>query len=186
MTKYRFKKDAEKSWMIDSDKAIINMSKINEIIFDTELNCKSTHNSIGHFDAIDLGTDFGGEWSLKFFDVVPEETPKNDWRKEPMVYPGKPNTTLLKVGKLKEEQSDFYDQLQKSVLEVTSDVVNKPSHYQFGNYEPVKVIQDWNLSFCLGNTLKYIARAGKKDPLKKKEDLLKAKRYIELELESME
>lgn len=66
------------------------------------------------------------------------------------------------------------------------DVVNKPSHYQFGKYEPVKVIQDWDLSFCLGNVVKYIARAGRKDSSKLIEDLKKAKRYLELELENLE
>jgi hypothetical protein len=151
---------------------IIGLCNEDNTVFDTEKFhvCPSFNSDLG---VIHLGDTFGGDWNLKFFDVVPEQM---ELLTDPTEY----------LGKLKEEQSDFYDQLQKSVLEVTSDVVNKPSHYQFGIYEPVKVIQDWNLSFCLGNTLKYIARAGKKDPLKKKEDLLKAKRYIELELESME
>lgn len=66
---------------------------------------------------------------------------------------------------------------------VSSDVVNAPKHYQFSEFEPVKVIQAWGLSFCLGNVIKYIARAGRKDSSKLIEDLEKAKRYIELELE---
>lgn len=164
MTKYRFKDANDEIFShIRNTKYINIIGLCNEdnTVFDSEKFhiCPSFNSDLG---VIHLGDTFGGDWNLKFFDVVPEQ------------------------GRLKEEQSDFYDQLQKSVLEVTSDVVNKPSHYQFGVYEPVKVIQDWNLSFCLGNTLKYIARAGKKDPTKKKEDLLKAKRYIELELESME
>ena len=75
--------------------------------------------------------------------------------------------------------------LQESVLQSVSDAVNNPSHYQFGKYEPVKVIQDWDLSFCLGNVVKYIARAGRKDSSKLIEDLEKAKRYLELELDDM-
>jgi len=71
--------------------------------------------------------------------------------------------------------------LVKSVV----DPINKPSHYHFSQYEPVKVIQAWGLSFCLGNVVKYIARAGRKDSSKLIEDLEKAKRYIELELESL-
>lgn len=49
-------------------------------------------------------------------------------------------------------------------------------------YEGIKIIQHYNFNFCLGNVLKYILRAGKKteDPL---EDLLKAKYYIEKEIE---
>lgn len=75
--------------------------------------------------------------------------------------------------------------LPKPIPEETMDVVNKPSHYQFSKYEPVKVIQAWDLSFCLGNVVKYIARAGRKDSTKLIEDLEKAKRYIELELENL-
>jgi len=66
---------------------------------------------------------------------------------------------------------------------VSGDVVNAPKHYQFSEFEPVKVIQAWQLSFCLGNVIKYIARAGRKDSSKLIEDLEKAKRYIELEIE---
>ncbi len=56
-----------------------------------------------------------------------------------------------------------------------------PSHYTNGIYEPVKVIRDWKLSFEMGSCLKYINRAGKKGDLV--EDLRKAIRYIELEIE---
>lgn len=37
-----------------------------------------------------------------------------------------------------------------------------PKHYQL-DPQPVKVIDSWGLSFELGNTLKYIARAGRTD-----------------------
>lgn len=53
--------------------------------------------------------------------------------------------------------------------------VNHPSHYADGRkYEPIDVIQDWELDFCLGNTVKYIARAGRKYSNKTIEDLEKA------------
>ena len=46
------------------------------------------------------------------------------------------------------------------------------------------MIRDWQLDFCLGNVVKYIARAGRKgDAL---EDLQKAKQYIEFEIEAIE
>jgi hypothetical protein len=61
-----------------------------------------------------------------------------------------------------------------------------PSHYCDGRkYEPVKVIQDWNLDFCLGNVVKYVARAGRKDGESREKDLLKAKQYLEFELSSI-
>ena len=42
--------------------------------------------------------------------------------------------------------------------------VNHPEHYggKDNIYEAIKVIEAWQLGFCLGNTVKYISRAGKK------------------------
>ena len=57
--------------------------------------------------------------------------------------------------------------------------VNHPDHYlKDSGHEVIEVIQAWKLDFNLGNAVKYIARAGKKDPDKYKEDLLKAVWYI--------
>lgn len=58
------------------------------------------------------------------------------------------------------------------------DAVNHPSHYNSGKFEVAEVIEDWNLDFRLGNAVKYIARAGKKDPAKYVEDLKKAIWYV--------
>ena len=63
--------------------------------------------------------------------------------------------------------------------------VNHPSHYNFGRYEVIDVIDDWKLGFSLGNAVKYIARAGKKDPDKEIEDLKKAAFYINHEIERL-
>ena len=64
------------------------------------------------------------------------------------------------------------------------DNVNKPSHYIEGRkYEPIKVIKDWGLNFNLGNTVKYISRAGRKDVTKTIEDLEKARFYLNAEIE---
>ena len=60
-----------------------------------------------------------------------------------------------------------------------SDNVNHPDHYNFGKIEVIEAITDWNLDFCLGNAVKYIARAGHKDKDKKLEDLSKAIWYIQ-------
>ena len=60
-----------------------------------------------------------------------------------------------------------------------SDTINRPAHYAEGRkYEPIAVIEDWNLGFCLGNAIKYISRAGRKDPAKEIEDLEKAAFYL--------
>jgi hypothetical protein len=62
-----------------------------------------------------------------------------------------------------------------------AEAVNHPKHYGGGDnpYEAIKVIEAWNLDFCLGNTVKYISRAGKKDPTKELEDLNKALWYLQ-------
>lgn len=62
-------------------------------------------------------------------------------------------------------------------------VISNPEHYCFSKYEPKDVIREWNLNFNLGNVVKYVARAGRKG--NKLEDLLKAKQYIEFEIDYM-
>lgn len=69
-----------------------------------------------------------------------------------------------------------------------SDSVNHPPHYggEDDPYEAIKVIEAWDLGFHLGNTVKYISRAGKKDPAKEIEDLKKALWYLERKIETLE
>jgi hypothetical protein len=67
-----------------------------------------------------------------------------------------------------------------------SDAVDHPKHYGgAGNpYEAIHVVEAWSLGFCLGNVVKYIARAGKKgDAL---EDLKKARWYLDREIANLE
>lgn len=56
-----------------------------------------------------------------------------------------------------------------------TDNINHPSHYADGwsnGAEVIDIVE--NLNFCRGNAVKYLARAGKKDPNKELEDLRKA------------
>lgn len=64
-----------------------------------------------------------------------------------------------------------------------NDNVNHPSHYTDGKIEVIDFIEDKGLGFHLGNAVKYIARAGKKDPAKDVEDLEKAGWYLRREIE---
>lgn len=68
------------------------------------------------------------------------------------------------------------------------EAVNHPSHYGGAEnpYEAIKVIRAWELGFSLGNTVKYISRAGKKDPAKTVEDLKKAAWYLAEEIAFLE
>lgn len=65
-------------------------------------------------------------------------------------------------------------------------MVNRPPHYTSGTIEVREAIIDWQLSYCAGNAVKYIARAGKKDPAKHIEDLRKAMSYLEREIKRVE
>jgi hypothetical protein len=69
--------------------------------------------------------------------------------------------------------------------EQKTDAIN-PSHYRTGRWMPIDLIEDKNLDFCLGNALKYISRAGKKDPDKVVEDYKKAIWYLQREKASVE
>ncbi len=66
--------------------------------------------------------------------------------------------------------------------------VNHPSHYGGADnvYEAIKVIDAWELGFALGNTIKYISRAGKKDQSKELEDLKKALWYLQHHINQLE
>jgi hypothetical protein len=69
------------------------------------------------------------------------------------------------------------------------EMVNHPSHYQFGNdktYEVIKIIEVYNFDFHLGNCFKYISRAGKKDSTKELEDLKKAQFYLNRKIQIIE
>ena len=71
-----------------------------------------------------------------------------------------------------------------TIKESTNSSVNHPKHQNVGAIEVIDVIEDWNLNFCLGNAIKYITRCAYKKH--KKEDLEKAKWYIERELKKLE
>ena len=65
------------------------------------------------------------------------------------------------------------------------DMINHPPHYKSGGIETIDFIEAKELNFNLGNCVKYITRCGKKteDPL---QDLLKAKWYLDREINNLE
>lgn len=60
----------------------------------------------------------------------------------------------------------------------------RPDHYggDANPFEPIKIINYYKLGFNIGNVIKYILRAGKKDPSKLLEDLEKARQYLDFEI----
>jgi hypothetical protein len=64
-----------------------------------------------------------------------------------------------------------------------TDPVNHPEHYKAGGIEVIDFIESKDLNYRLGNVVKYISRAGKKDsdPV---QDLEKAAWYLKREIDA--
>lgn len=92
-----------------------------------------------------------------------------------------PETYIINDYKFQREALDSKKSLLKSFFE--NDPVNRPAHYTDGRIEVIDFIEDKKLDFHLGNAVKYISRAGKKDPAKFVEDLQKAIWYINRAIE---
>jgi hypothetical protein len=66
--------------------------------------------------------------------------------------------------------------------QANSDAI-KPDYYQFHGYDVFDIAEHFGLSFPLGNALKYLLRAGKKDSATWEQDLSKCKKCIERAME---
>lgn len=60
----------------------------------------------------------------------------------------------------------------------------RPNHYKDGKIEPIEYIHDHNLDFDLGNAVKYISRAGKKEGADYCSDLRKAIQYLQFAIQN--
>ena len=81
---------------------------------------------------------------------------------------------------------DFIDTLIADNKLTKQDAINHPAYYTDGKIEVSDFIADKNMNFFRGNVVKYVARAGKKDPAREVEDLKKAAWYIGREIERLE
>ena len=68
------------------------------------------------------------------------------------------------------------------VQKLDDNTTSTPTHYQ-GTIQPIDLINAQNLNFNLGNVVKYVCRAGKKQGENVLSDLEKAKNYINYEIE---
>lgn len=74
--------------------------------------------------------------------------------------------------------------IKERAQSTNSDNVSHPPHYANGWSNGAEVIDlTEHLSFCAGNVLKYVCRAGRKDSDKHVEDLEKARWYLDREIE---
>jgi Protein of unknwon function (DUF3310) len=74
------------------------------------------------------------------------------------------------------------------VTATATEAVDHPLHYggEDDPYEAIKVIEAWGLGFHLGNTVKYISRAGKKSGQSLLQDLKKARWYLDRWIKKLE
>ena len=91
-----------------------------------------------------------------------------------------------------DENTDFisaFEPTSKKVEKTLDDKVNHPSHYTYGDIEIMdfieQVTKDYKpeLAFAIGNAIKYISRANRKNG---KEDLDKARWYLNRAFEKWE
>lgn len=83
-----------------------------------------------------------------------------------------------------EGNSIVIKELDSTETRENSDSVSHPPHYANGWSNGAEVIDlTEHLSFCAGNVVKYVCRAGRKDPDKHVEDLEKARWYLDREIE---
>jgi hypothetical protein len=73
--------------------------------------------------------------------------------------------------------------VQIEMFEPKADPVNHPAHYKVGGIETIDFIEAKKLNYNLGNVVKYLTRADHKG--NRKQDLEKAKWYLERELSTM-
>lgn len=83
-----------------------------------------------------------------------------------------------------EDVDDYVSDIERNYETILIDAVN-PSYYK-GKIEVIDFIEAYDLGFCLGNCVKYISRAGKKDPNKEIEDLRKAEYYLQRRIKELD
>lgn len=86
---------------------------------------------------------------------------------------------------MNQREATFTIDREEEIEVVEKELVNHPQHYggKDNPYEAIKVIEAWKLNFCLGNTIKYISRAGKKDNTV--QELEKALWYLQREIKNL-
>jgi hypothetical protein len=76
---------------------------------------------------------------------------------------------------------DQYDVEEAISIKPTNNIIDHPNYYNKGKIEVIDFIEDQELGFNLGNAVKYISRAGKKNVETYIQDLKKAIWYLERE-----
>jgi len=98
----------------------------------------------------------------------------------------KPSRVIEEVTEMKkvlDELDKIKDRPKYRLASAQTDNVNHPPHYKTGGIETIDFIEAKDLNYRLGNVVKYVSRAGRKnsDPV---EDLQKAAWYLQREIEA--
>lgn len=125
------------------------------------------------------------ENDAKWLSGIKDRTVPADGVGKPIFLPESQRRLDVIVGHLLRLNDIVHPKTEPSIV---GNSVNHPPHYGGANnaYEAIKVIEAWDVEFCLGNTLKYICRAGKKDDSLTVEDLKKAQWYLNRRIEQLE
>lgn len=79
-----------------------------------------------------------------------------------------------------EDLNDLLDIDLESLQNIQKEMVNHPDHYKSNGLEAIDIIEAFNLGFNIGNVIKYILRAGRKESYI--QDLEKAQWYLQREI----
>jgi hypothetical protein len=104
------------------------------------------------------------------------------------IFNEEPTTGLCRTcGKLESLDLMTYisDRYYCAVCKPKNDPVNSPHHYTFGQIEVADALDDWQMNLWRGTVIKYVVRAGRKNPDTEIEDLQKAKWYLEREIQRL-
>jgi hypothetical protein len=107
-----------------------------------------------------------------------EKLPRGGWRLKPRMQ----STTTLAVSPAVAKLAEQVVQVENLIAKhyPTEDTINHPAHYKVGGVETIDFIEAKNLSYHLGNVVKYISRADHKGS--RLENLKKAQWYLEREI----
>lgn len=110
-------------------------------------------------------------------ETYPEHTPEDNRTR---AYEGR-HCTVCKTHTVhkREREEDLWECQNPAHFQPQDDPIKRPKHYTKGGVEVWDAIEAWGLDYFRGNVVKYVARAGKKDPEKEREDLEKARAYLD-------
>ena len=124
------------------------------------------------------------EQNFSWSENVLEKIEENDNMNTKIEEGNKVNESDLKDSETSKEVEEKKEvETVKCDKEVVNDPVNHPSHYTDTKIEVMDYIEDKGFNFALGNVIKYVSRAGRKDVDKTIEDLEKASWYLNREIE---